>query len=101
MKCIKFNKNYPKIKNFYFIRGLHEIKKLEPKMLLFTFFYGLVSSICPFVSIYGISIIVDDLVSKDEIVYKHIIVLIIINSLIYTLNSILHKCFFMEEEFYL
>ena len=66
MKCIKFNKNYLKVRNSNFFKGIYEIKKLEPKMFPLTILYGLISAIYPFVSIYGISIIIDDLILNEN-----------------------------------
>ena len=94
MKCTISNKIYLSCKKLNFIRGICEIRKLEPKMLVFTMIYGVISAIYPFISIYGISIIVDDLMSKDYIVYRHIFVLIAVNSLFYVLNNISRNCFF-------
>lgn len=94
MKCMKFKENYLKVKKSNFLRGIYEIKKLEPTMFPLTIFYGIVSAIYPFISIYGISIIVDDLIMNKDDIYIHIFILLIVNTLFYTLNNILHRCFF-------
>lgn len=94
MKCIEFRKNYLKVKKSLFIRGIYEIKKIEHNMIPLTIFYGLVSAIYPFISIYGISIIVDDLVIKNVTVFSHIFIMLIVNSLFCFLNNILHNCFY-------
>ena len=94
MKCLKFKKKFLNLNKNQFSRGLSEIKKLEPKMLPFTLIYGLVSAIHPFISIYGVSIIVDDIIGKNNIVYAHIIILVILNSLFYIINNISHDHFF-------
>ncbi len=94
MKCIALKRKYSRIKSSYFVRGIKEIKELEPKIFPLTIIYGLVSAVYPFISIYGISIIVDDLLMKNSSVYKHTFYLILINSVFYTLNSILHRSFF-------
>ena len=94
MKCIKFKENYLKVKKSNFLRGINEIKKLEPTMFPLTIFYGMVSAIYPFISIYGISIIVDDLIIKKNDIFIHIFIFLLVNALFYTLNNILHRSFF-------
>ena len=98
MKCIKFNKNYLKVRNSNFFKGIYAIKKLEPKMFPLTILYGLISAIYPFVSIYGISIIIDDLILNEKSLYIHTVFFITINSVIYILNTVFHKCFYNSRK---
>lgn len=94
MNCIKFKKTYQKIKNTYFFKGIKEIKKLEPKMLQLTILYGIISAIYPFISIYGVSVVIDDLSSENNSVYIHIVLFLTVNTFFYTLNNLLHRGFF-------
>ena len=67
-------------------------------MFPLTILYGLISAIYPFVSIYGISIIIDDLILNEKSLYIHTVFFITINSVIYILNTVFHKCFYNSRK---
>lgn len=94
MRCLEFKKNFRIFKNTNFITGIKEIKKLVPNMIPTTIGYAIISSITPFISIYGISIILDEIANNNTCVVIHMIIFLTIQSLCCFTQNILHRSFF-------